>query len=469
MVFSSLTFLLIFLPLLLALYFIGRGQKWRNAVLLIFSLIFYAWGEPKWILCMIGATAVNYLTAFGIVGAKSRAVKRAFLAIGAAATLGALFWFKYAAFFLSTAYSILGAQRAVPAVQLPIGISFYTFQILTYSVDVYREKAPVQKNPARLLLYVSCFPQLIAGPIVQYADIAEQLDARTTTVTDFSEGIGRFSVGLGKKVLIANLCGKAVEALLSGNTSLSVAGAWLSALLYTFQIYFDFSAYSDMAIGLGRVLGFTYRENFRYPYVSASVSEFWRRWHISLGSFFRDYVYIPLGGNRKGNVRTVRNLLIVWLLTGFWHGASWNFAVWGLYYAFWILTERFVLNRILDRIPKVLRVAGTFLIAAIGWVLFYHTSLGDGWRHILAMFGVGAAGLWDANVQEVLSSVTALPLIAAVCCLPIVPAVRAWAEKRPKRASALKIAVPILETGVLLLSLAFLIGQSYNPFIYFRF
>ena len=468
MVFSSLTFLLLFLPLLLALYFVSRNLRWRNAILLLFSLLFYAWGEPKWILCMLGATLINYGVAFGIVRARTAAAKRAFLALGAAATLGALFWFKYASFFLSTVYSVFGVSAQVPAVRLPIGISFYTFQILTYAVDVYRGKAPVQKNPLRLLLYVSCFPQLIAGPIVQYADIAEQLTDRTTTVWDFSEGIGRFSVGLAKKVLLANLCGKAVETLLPQGVALSAAGAWLSGLLYTFQIYFDFSAYSDMAIGLGRILGFTYRENFRYPYVSASVSEFWRRWHISLGSFFRDYVYIPLGGNRKGAARTVRNLLIVWLLTGLWHGASWNFVLWGLYYGVWVLLERFVLARVLDRIPKALRMAGTFLLAMTGWILFYHTSLADGWQHLAALFGVGVAAT-DATVKTVLSDYTVLPLVAAVCCLPIVPTVRAWAEKRPARQKTIRIAAPILETALFVLSLALLVGQSYNPFIYFRF
>ena len=468
MVFSSLSFLLLFLPLLLILYFIGSGLKWKNAVLLVFSLVFYAWGEPKWILCMLGATLVNFGAAFLIERAKTTRVKRAYLALGVAATLGALFWFKYASFFLSTVFSVFGVDRAVPSVRLPIGISFYTFQILTYAVDVYRGKVPVQKNFAKLLLYVSCFPQLIAGPIVQYADIAAQLDDRTTTLTDFSEGLGRFSVGLAKKVLLANLCGKAVETLLPEGAALSVAGAWLSGLLYTFQIYFDFSAYSDMAIGLGRVFGFTYRENFRYPYLSDSVSEFWRRWHISLGSFFRDYVYIPLGGNRKGTMKTVRNLLIVWTLTGLWHGASWNFVVWGLYYGFWILLERFALKKVLPRIPKAIRVLLTFFLAMTGWILFYHTSLSEGFSHILALFG-GTSAWTDSTVFTVLSEYTVLPLIAAVCALPIVPAVSAWARKRPARETALKIAVPILETALFVLSIAFLVGQSYNPFIYFRF
>jgi len=468
MVFSSLLFLLLFLPLLLILYFIGKNLKWRNAVLLLFSLVFYAWGEPKWILCMLGATVINYICALVLEKASSPIRRKVVLALGVIASLAALFYFKYASFFMDTVAELFGVNWRLPDVQLPIGISFYTFQILTYTVDVYRGKVPPQKNFARLLLYVSCFPQLIAGPIVQYADIAAQLDERTTSMSDFADGMGRFSIGLAKKVLLANGCGKAVETLLTG-TALSVSGAWLGAVLYALQIYFDFSAYSDMAIGLGHVFGFSYRENFNYPYISASVGEFWRRWHISLGSFFRDYVYIPLGGNRAGNWATARNLLIVWTLTGLWHGASWNFVVWGLYYGVWLLIERFALKTVLERIPKVLRILGTLLIVLVGWVLFYHVSLADGWRQITAMFGFGAAGWTDETVTAVLSEITILPLIAALCCLPVLPKLKTWLETHSNWNRAAEIAAPIFETALLLLSIAFLVGQSYNPFIYFRF
>ena len=468
MVFSSLLFLLLFLPLLLILYFIGKNLKWRNAVLLLFSLVFYAWGEPKWILCMLGATVINYICALVLEKASSPIRRKVVLALGVIASLAALFYFKYASFFMNTVAELFGVNWRIPDVQLPIGISFYTFQILTYTVDVYRGKVPPQKNFARLLLYVSCFPQLIAGPIVQYADIAAQLDERTTSMSDFADGMGRFSIGLAKKVLLANGCGKAVETLLTG-TALSVSGAWLGAVLYALQIYFDFSAYSDMAIGLGHVFGFSYRENFHYPYISASVGEFWRRWHISLGSFFRDYVYIPLGGNRAGNWATARNLLIVWTLTGLWHGASWNFVVWGLYYGVWLLIERFALKTVLERIPKVLRILGTLLIVLVGWVLFYHVSLADGWRQITAMFGFGAAGWTDETVTAVLSEITILPLIAALCCLPVLPKLKTWLETHSNWNRAAEIAAPIFETALLLLSIAFLVGQSYNPFIYFRF
>lgn len=468
MVFSSLFFLLLFLPLLLILYFIGKNLKWRNAVLLLFSLVFYAWGEPKWILCMLGATVINYICALVLEKASSPIRRKVVLALGVIASLAALFYFKYASFFMNTVAELFGVNWRIPDVQLPIGISFYTFQILTYTVDVYRGKVPPQKNFARLLLYVSCFPQLIAGPIVQYADIAAQLDERTTSMSDFADGMGRFSIGLAKKVLLANGCGKAVETLLTG-TALSVSGAWLGAVLYALQIYFDFSAYSDMAIGLGHVFGFSYRENFNYPYISASVGEFWRRWHISLGSFFRDYVYIPLGGNRTGNWATARNLLIVWTLTGLWHGASWNFVVWGLYYGVWLLIERFALKTVLEMIPKVLRILGTLLIVLVGWVLFYHVSLADGWRQITAMFGFGAAGWTDETVTAVLSEITILPLIAALCCLPVLPKLKTWLETHPNWNRAAEIAAPIFETALLLLSIAFLVRQSYNPFIYFRF
>ena len=468
MVFSSLLFLLLFLPLLLILYFIGKNLKWRNAVLLLFSLVFYAWGEPKWILCMLGATVINYICALVLEKASSPIRRKMVLALGVIASLAALFYFKYASFFVDTVAELFGVNWHLPDVQLPIGISFYTFQILTYTVDVYRGKVPPQKNFARLLLYVSCFPQLIAGPIVQYADIAAQLDERTTSMSDFADGMGRFSIGLAKKVLLANGCGKAVETLLAG-TALSVSGAWLGAVLYALQIYFDFSAYSDMAIGLGHVFGFSYRENFNYPYISASVGEFWRRWHISLGSFFRDYVYIPLGGNRTGNWATARNLLIVWTLTGLWHGASWNFVVWGLYYGVWLLIERFALKTVLEKIPKVLRILGTLLIVLVGWVLFYHVSLADGWRQITAMFGFGAAGWTDETVTAVLSEITILPLIAALCCLPVLPKLKTWLETHSNWNRAAEIAAPIFETALLLLSIAFLVGQSYNPFIYFRF
>lgn len=462
MVFSGLTFLLLFLPLLLLLYFINGNIRWRNGVLVVFSLVFYAWGEPVMVLLLIGSTALHFLLAFLIERTARPAAKKLLLALGVTVSIGLLFWFKYAGFLLG---EVLGLSFAPPA--LPIGISFYTFQILTYTVDVYRKKVRVQRNPFRLLLYVSCFPQLIAGPIVQYADVEEALSSRQTSTTDFGLGMRRFFVGLAKKVLLANICGKALEQTLSGG-SYSFAGAWLAALLYTLQLYFDFSAYSDMAIGLGRVLGFRYKENFRYPYLSRSASEFWRRWHISLGSFFRDYVYIPLGGSRKGRFRTVLNLLIVWSLTGLWHGAAWNFPLWGLYWFVLLLIDK-QFQKVWNRFPRVVLWLGTFVLSVIGWVLFYHTDLSAGFTHIGAMLGIGVNGWIDESTLSVLRQYALYLPVPALCCLPVVPFMKRLFREHPRLG---RVGRPLTATCAVLLavcSLLFLIGQSYNPFIYFRF
>ena len=355
MVFSSLTFLLLFIAAFILLYFLGDllfskskpNMRWKNYTLLIFSLLFYGWGEPVWILAMLFSTLVNYISARIITKTSTPWKRRAALAIGIIISLASLVYFKYAAFFANSFMDVFSISKELPTLVLPIGISFYTFQILTYTIDVYREDAPLQKNPLKLLLYVSCFPQLIAGPIVQYGDIANEISHRTTTADDFSYGMRRFVIGLGKKVLIANICGKALLGLPSAD-SMSFAGSWLFALLYALQIYFDFSAYSDMAIGLGRIIGFKYKENFNYPYIASSITEFWRRWHISLSGFFRKYVYIPLGGNRKGAKRTALNILIVWSLTGLWHGASWNFVLWGMYYGTLLLAEKFIFAKLIE-------------------------------------------------------------------------------------------------------------------------
>ena len=465
MVFSSLTFLFLFLPLLYIFIFVSAKQSWRNAVLTVFSLVFYAWGEPVWILAMLFSTAVNYGCALLIDRAGRTGLRKLFLTVGVLASICFLFYFKYAAFLLNTVTGLFGISYTMKDPGLPIGISFYTFQILTYTVDVYRRNAKVQRNPLRLLLYISCFPQLIAGPIVQYRDIEDQLAERSISPSDFAEGMGRFVKGLGKKVLIANICGAALEELPLGGASaqMSLAGAWLAAFYYTMQIYFDFSAYSDMAIGLGRTLGFRYKENFRFPYISASITEFWRRWHISLGSFFRDYVYIPLGGNRRGTGRTILNMLIVWTLTGLWHGASWNFVIWGAYYGLLLIMERFVLNRALDHIPGFFRGVMTFMIVMIGWVLFYYTDFVALTEHIRALFGIGVP-LIDEMTLTVIRKYTIYPVLAWILSLPLVP----WiADRLPK--ALLNILRPVLTIAVFVYSVTFLIGDSYNPFIYFRF
>lgn len=478
MVFSSTTFLFIFLPLLFLLYFISRNIHWRNGVLLAFSILFYSMGEPVWVIGMVVVTLINHMIALAVFRRGKSPMARILLVVGILFSLVMLVYFKYAAFVVNTVMKIVGGSWRMAEQHLPIGISFYTFQVLTYTVDVYRGKAKPQTDFFCTLLYIACFPQLIAGPIVQYADVAESLKKRRTTVNDFTMGLERFVLGLGKKVLLANICGKMLEATtLAGNgQELSLLGAWLSAILYSLQLFFDFSAYSDMAIGLGRIFGFRYKENFDHPYISSSITEFWRRWHMSLSSFFRDYVYIPLGGNRNGTWCTIRNMLVVWALTGLWHGASWNFVLWGVYYFVFLVLERFVFQKVLEQIPKAIRHVLTLFLIIIGWVIFYYTDFSAVLTHLLAMFGMAvgqhgihAVTLLDQNAIMVVRQYTVFPLIAVACCLPL----QQWLEKLFHRTTKLRTAGHILGdvflTAVLVLSVLMLLGQSYNPFIYFRF
>ena len=471
MTFSSLTFTTLFFPAVLILYFICTDLRWRNGVLLVASLIFYSWGEPIWVLAMIGSTAINYVAAMLIGRASSPGLRKTALVVGAAASLAVLFYFKYAAFLVNSVTSLFGVSFSIPVLELPIGISFYTFQVLTYTVDVYRDKSPVQRDPFKLMLYVSCFPQLIAGPIVQYSDVAVMLDERESTLEGFTEGMKRFAVGLSKKVLLANVCGLIIEELPSaaGASGMSVLGAWYISVLSSLQLYFDFSGYSDMAIGMGRIFGFTYKENFNYPYISKSASEFWHRWHISLGSFFRDYVYIPLGGNRRGRARTALNLAIVWALTGLWHGASWNFVIWGLYYGVLIILEKLVLADFREKLPGAAQHIAALFLIVVGWTVFYYTDMGCLGKHLGAMFGIGAAGLSDPVTMAVIRKYTVLPLIAAIASLPILPQLKAWLGKHEKLEGAADIVSLVCLTALMLLSMIFIVGQSYNPFIFFRF
>ena len=471
MTFSSLTFTTLFFPAVLILYFICTDLRWRNGVLLVASLIFYSWGEPIWVLAMIGSTAINYVAAMLIDRASSPGLRKTALVVGAAASLAVLFYFKYAAFLVNSVTSLFGVSFSIPVLELPIGISFYTFQVLTYTVDVYRDKSSVQRDPFKLMLYVSCFPQLIAGPIVQYSDVAVMLDERESTLDGFTEGMKRFAVGLSKKVLLANVCGLIIEELPSaaGASGMSVLGAWYISVLYSLQLYFDFSGYSDMAIGMGRIFGFTYKENFNYPYISKSASEFWHRWHISLGSFFRDYVYIPLGGNRRGRARTALNLAIVWALTGLWHGASWNFVIWGLYYGVLIILEKLVLADFREKLPGAAQHIAALFLIVVGWTVFYYTDMGCLGKHLGAMFGIGAAGLSDPVTMAVIRKYTVLPLIASIASLPILPQLKAWLGKHEKLEGAADIVSLVCLTALMLLSMIFIVGQSYNPFIYFRF
>jgi len=460
-----MTFVPLFLPIVLLLHFMFKNIKVRNFILMVFSVFFYAWGEPKYVIVMLVTVTVNYLCGLFISHSNSQKWKKAFMLIGVVTSLAFLFFFKYFSFLLDTVCSICGIRNILPAITLPIGISFYTFQVLTYTIDVYRGKVPAQTNYIKLLLYISFFPQLIAGPIVNYTDIAPALDKRTITQNDVYEGMMRFFIGFAKKVLLANTCGIVTEKIIGGE-SLSVAGSWLMAIAYAFQIYFDFSGYSDMAIGLGRIFGFRFLENFNYPYISKSATEFWRRWHISLGSFFRDYVYIPLGGNRVNAVKHIRNILIVWLLTGIWHGASWNFMAWGIYYGLILLSEKFLLFKIKKYIPAIINWAGSMVLVLVGWVLFYYVDITQGLYHLGTMFGIVKAELSDPVTIYYVKYYFVFLLIAALACIPW----KVLLEKLPDRIRNTGVWLkPVAVTLIFLLSVSFVITQSYNPFLYFRF
>lgn len=468
MVFSSIVFLFTFLPLVLLLYFlIPRPAK--NIVLLAASLIFYAWGEPVYVFLMLLSILLNYFCGLEIAErAEQGQMGRGIFFFSIAVNLGLLGFFKYAGFLVQMLNGLLHVKLPAPDLDLPVGISFYTFQILSYVIDVYRKKVKVQKNLVAFGLYVTMFPQLIAGPIVRYEDIEGQLEKRRVTWDKFGSGSVLFVQGLAKKVLLANMAGELFSQV-SGmpQGSISVLTAWLGCLGYTFQIYFDFSGYSDMAIGLGRMFGFRFPQNFDYPYTSRSITEFWRRWHISLGTWFREYVYIPLGGNRVGPARHIRNIMTVWLLTGLWHGASWNFVVWGLYYGVILLAEKFVLQRVLSRLPGfILHLYSLFLIL-IGWVFFFSPSLSEAIRYLGAMFGQKGAAYVDAEGIYLLLSNLFLLLLLSLCSTPVV---RRCFRHFPERCGWLKIAFHCGIYGLLFfLCLARLVTETYNPFLYFRF
>ena len=465
MVFSSLLFLGLFLPLLLALYHFGpKNITFRNTVLLFASLIFYAWGEPTRIVFLIAAAFVGYLAGLFIARSHTRAWKRAWLIFALTLDIGLLTVFKYSGFFVSNVNALFGTAIDFEGFALPLGISFFTFQILSYVIDVYRGDTAEQRSFAKLLLYVSLFPQLVAGPIVRYVDVEKEIGLRNVTLDDAFYGVVRFTEGLLKKVVLANYAGSAVSALIGADMSrLGAAGAWLGMLFFSFQIYFDFSGYSDMAIGLGRLFGFNFRENFDYPYVSTSITEFWRRWHMSLGTFFRDYVYIPLGGNRR---HQLLNIFIVWFLTGFWHGASWNFILWGLYYGALLVLEKKLIFRFADKLPMILRRMYTLAAVFGGWVLFYFTSLSQ-----LKGFAICALGrnLGANNVmaKNVLVSNIWLVTVMALLCTPVL---RILLKKMRAHTPRLyEIALSCMTVAGLWVCFALLISQTYNPFLYFRF
>ncbi len=476
MVFSSLFFLYAFLPLCMIVYEVPKSLSGKNWILLGFSIFFYAWGEPFWIIQMLLSGSLVYLCGRLMDDSMRKRElfqSRFFLALGVFSALIPLLVFKYSDFFLENINALFSLSLPLTNFGLPIGISFYTFQIITYIVDLYRGECKVQKRLDYFLLYESFFPQLIAGPIVRYTDIEERLMARSVSMHDRAQGARRFVIGLAKKCLIANYAGSLVEELLAGGRLAQLSGleALLGILAYTFQIYYDFSAYSDMAIGLGRLFGFRFLENFNYPYISKTVTEFWRRWHMSLGSFFRDYVYIPLGGNRK---RHYLNLFITWFLTGFWHGASWNFILWGLYFFVFIVLEKIFLARILDRLPKFVSYLYMLPVIVFGWVLFYFTSLADIGLFCRRLFCLDGHAFLNLEGRLILKQNLLFFLIALVGSLPIIPALKKRVQKQYKPldlySSTAYVAYNSLIIFVLLLlSTASLAGSSYNPFLYFRF
>ena len=458
MVFSSFVFLLVFLPIVLILYYLCPA-KLRNVILLFASLIFYAWGEPVYVLIMLFSTVFDYTNGRLIEKFKSQdrnGAAKGVLIVDMCGNLAILGFFKYTDFILGTINSLSGAGISLLKIALPIGISFYTFQTMSYTIDVYRGVVPAQKNILNFATYVVLFPQLIAGPIVQYKTIGKELESRKVTVDDFAQGAFRFTVGFAKKVILANSI-YGVWTSISQSQNISMATAWLGAIAFTFNIYFDFSGYSDMAIGLGRMFGFHFLENFNYPYMANSVTDFWRRWHISLSSWFKEYVYIPLGGNRKGMGMQIRNILIVWALTGLWHGASWNFVLWGLYYGLLLMLEKLFLLKGLNKCPALIRHIYTMFIVVIGWTIFAQTDFGQLAIYLKRMFGIGTA-LIDTDFLYYFSCNAVLLAVLAFCSIDH----RKWLKKF----ELLRIPAMII---LLLVSFAFLVGGSYNPFLYFRF
>ena len=462
MLFSSIPFLFYFLPMVLAVYFLVP-RTLKNMVLLVFSLIFYGWGEPKYVFLMMATIGLFYGCGIAIEKAKTRGAKKLWLTVSVVVSLGLLAVFKYADFFIGTVNSVTGANMGLLKLALPIGISFYTFQCLSYTIDVYRGNVPAQKNIISFGAYVSLFPQLIAGPIVRYVDVARQLDHRTHSWEKITLGLRRFLVGLTKKVLLANSFGQLTEIFRQSGEK-SVVFYWMYAIAFMLQIYFDFSGYSDMAIGLGKIFGFDFMENFDYPYLSRSISEFWRRWHMSLGSWFRDYVYIPLGGNRVKTVRWIFNILLVWMLTGLWHGAAWNFVLWGLLYGIFLLAERWG-KPLLEKTPSALRRIYVLLVVMVGFVLFNARDLSQALSDIGGLVGAGGQPLVTGETLYYLRSYAVLFVAGIVGATPLLRNLaRRWEGRK-----WLAVLEPVLMLAALLICTAYLVDGSFNPFLYFRF
>lgn len=486
MVFSQLTFLYYFLPIVMIVYFFS-SDKIRNVLIFITGLLFYAWGEPFYVCLMLFSTAIDYTA--GRLMAKyddDNKKRKICLIVSVCMNVGLLAIFKYSDFLIDSFNGVFGTSVTNPVVlvnkalnslypfglnekrvELPIGISFYTFQSMSYTIDLYLRNIKVQKSFLNFASYVSLFPQIVAGPIVRYEDVANELESRTVNIAKISAGIGIFVKGLAKKVLLANNIGMVwTQVKAMDYSTISVATAWLGIIAFAFQIYFDFSGYSDMATGLGKMLGFEFPKNFDHPYISKSISEFWRRWHITLGSWFRSYVYIPLGGNRNGNFKTYRNLFITWALTGLWHGASWNFILWGLFFGVLIIIERLGFGKILEKLPSAVSMLYTFVMVLFGWVLFDTDTLADAGRYYAAMFGAGGS-LVDSYARYTIASNAVMLVLCILISGGLGSRLISFCEEKNKRASA--VAGVAVKIGGLLICTAYLVGATYNPFLYFRF
>ena len=467
MLFSSISFIYYFLPCVIIAYFIVP-KKFRNLILFISSMIFYFYGEPKYVFLMLFTILTAYIGAILIEKYEETKLKKIFLIVTIGISLSLLGIFKYSDFIISNINNLLNTNLSLLRLALPIGISFYTFQVISYVVDVYRGKVKVQKNFLKLATYVSLFPQLIAGPIVRYETIESELDNRKHSFENFSYGATRFVLGLSKKVLIANSLGELCNVFLNTNEK-SIIFYWIYGIAYSLQIYFDFSAYSDMAIGLGRIFGFHFLENFNYPYISKSITEFWRRWHISLGTWFKDYVYIPLGGNREGKLKLLRNIFIVWFLTGFWHGANWTFIIWGLLFGIILIIEKLFLGKILEKLPKIVQRIYVLFIVMISFIIFNAENVGQALQNIIGLFGANGENLINQYTLYYLKSYLGILIIAIIGATPLLKVLIEKLKKNTNIRKIINILEPILIVFLLMLVTAYLVDNSYNPFLYFRF
>ena len=463
MLFTSISFLYYFLPIVIILYFIVP-KKFKNFILFLSSIFFYFCGEPIYTFLMIGEIFIAYVGARYLEKHRKKSILVSLLAIH----IGALGLFKYSDFTINNINQIFGSKIPLLKLALPIGISFYTFQIISYVVDVYRGKVKAQKSFLKLATYVSLFPQLIAGPIVRYETIEKELDSRTSNFENFAYGVRRFVIGLGKKVLIANMLGELCDVFSTTNEK-SILFYWIFAISYSLQIYFDFSAYSDMAIGLGRMFGFHFLENFNYPYISKSITEFWRRWHMSLSSWFKDYVYISLGGNRKGTIILVRNIFIVWALTGIWHGANWTFVIWGLMFGIMLIIEKLFLTKHLEKMPSILQRIYVLFTVMISFIIFNANSIGEAWNNIIGLFGANGESLINASTVYYLKSYLVVLVIAIIGSTPLLKNIIEKLKTKTNANKIINLLEPIAMASILIIVTAYLVDNSYNPFLYFRF